>query len=101
MRLPRPLVVAFAVASLVAAGGAIVPPPAGAYPVSTLNVVGHGWGHGRGMGQFGALGYALNHGWTEQQILENYPSLTREGLRAVFAYAAECMREERIHATPQ
>ena len=40
-------------------------------------------------------------GWTEQQILENYPSLTREGLRAVFAYAAECMREERIHATPQ
>jgi uncharacterized protein (DUF433 family) len=28
-------------------------------------------------------------GWTEQQILENYPTLTRESLRAVFAFAAE------------
>ena len=26
-------------------------------------------------------------GWTEQQVLESYPTLTREALRAVFAYA--------------
>jgi uncharacterized protein (DUF433 family) len=28
-------------------------------------------------------------GWSEDEVLENYPSLTAEGLRAVFAYAAE------------
>lgn len=31
-------------------------------------------------------------GWSEKQILENYPSLTRDSLHALFAYAAECMR---------
>ena len=39
-------------------------------------------------------------GWTEQQVLENYPTLTREALRAVFAFAAECMREECLYAIP-
>ncbi|MBD2357221.1 DUF433 domain-containing protein [Tolypothrix sp. FACHB-123] len=28
-------------------------------------------------------------GWTEQQVLENYPTLTKEALRAVFAFTAE------------
>ena len=36
-------------------------------------------------------------GWTEQQVLENYPTLTSETLRAVFAFAAECMREEALY----
>lgn len=36
-------------------------------------------------------------GWTEQQVLENYPTLTPEALRAVFAFAAECMREEALY----
>ncbi len=31
----------------------------------------------------------LAAGWTEKQILENYPSLTRDSLKAVFAFAAE------------
>lgn len=35
-------------------------------------------------------------GWTEQQVLENYPSLTSESLRAVFAYVAEVMRDETL-----
>ena len=39
-------------------------------------------------------------GWTEQQVLENYPTLTPEALRAVFAFAAECMREESLFAVP-
>ena len=39
-------------------------------------------------------------GWTEQQVLENYPTLTEEALRAVFAFAAECMREEALYAVP-
>ena len=39
-------------------------------------------------------------GWTEQQVLENYPTLTPEGLRAVFAFAAELAREERMYTLP-
>ena len=39
-------------------------------------------------------------GWTEQQVLENYPTLTPETLRAVFAFTAECMREEALYALP-
>jgi len=36
-------------------------------------------------------------GWTELQILENYPTLSREDIRAVFAFATECMREESLY----
>lgn len=34
-------------------------------------------------------------GWTEEQVLSNYPNLAREDLLAVFAYAAEAAQEER------
>ncbi|HMD46638.1 MAG TPA: SpoIID/LytB domain-containing protein [Acidimicrobiales bacterium] len=34
-------------------------PPAGAYPSADVSFAGHGWGHGIGMGQWGALGYAI------------------------------------------
>lgn len=37
-------------------------------------------------------------GWTQQQVLDNYPSLTTESLRAVFAFAAEAMHEEALYA---
>lgn len=33
---------------------------------------GHGYGHGRGMGQWGALGYAVDHDWSGTQILNHY-----------------------------
>jgi uncharacterized protein (DUF433 family) len=36
-------------------------------------------------------------GWTEDQILENYPNLTKEILQAVFSYTRECMREEFLY----
>ena len=39
-------------------------------------------------------------GWTEQQILDNYPTLSPESIRAVFAFAAECTGEETIYAMP-
>ena len=38
--------------------------------------------------------------WTEQQVLENYPTLTPVALRAVFAFTAECMREESLYMLP-
>jgi hypothetical protein len=30
-------------------------------------------------------------GWTEEHVLDNYPTLTPEGLWAVFAFAAELL----------
>ena len=39
-------------------------------------------------------------GWTEQQILDSYPTLTPIALRAIFAFSAECMREEALYALP-
>lgn len=36
-----------------------------------LAVSGHGWGHGLGMSQWGAYGYA-KHGWTYDKILAHY-----------------------------
>jgi stage II sporulation protein D len=37
----------------------------------TLAITGHGWGHGVGMSQWGAYGYAL-HGWDASRILLHY-----------------------------
>lgn len=37
-------------------------------------------------------------GWTEAQILESYPTLTPESLRAVHAYAAESIQEETFYS---
>lgn len=39
----------------------------------------------------------LAAGWSQAQILENYPSLTPEALRAVFAFVAEAMQEESLY----
>ena len=36
-----------------------------------LVISGHGWGHGLGLSQWGAYGYA-QHGWTYDQILAHY-----------------------------
>lgn len=33
-------------------------------------------------------------GWTEQQILESYPTLSAASLRAVFAYLQVCIQQE-------
>lgn len=43
--------------------------PAGSGPLFVFN--GHGWGHGVGMSQYGAYGYA-QHGWAYAQILAHY-----------------------------
>lgn len=36
-------------------------------------------------------------GWTEDKILDNYPQLTSDALRAVFGFAAETLGEEEFH----
>jgi stage II sporulation protein D len=52
-----------------AARPAAAPLPAPLRPVFV--VTGHGWGHGIGMGQYGAYGYA-QHGWDYKRILAHY-----------------------------
>ncbi|MDP9019765.1 MAG: hypothetical protein M3N25_03010, partial [Actinomycetota bacterium] len=54
-------------------------PAAQAYPSATVELTGHGWGHGRGLGQWGSLGYALDHGWTYSHILNHYYGGTTAG----------------------
>jgi SpoIID/LytB domain protein len=52
-------------------GIAVGATPAAAAPTS-ITLSGHGWGHGRGMGQFGAQGYATTFGWSSAQILDHF-----------------------------
>jgi SpoIID/LytB domain protein len=47
-------------------------------PATTLYISGGGYGHGIGMSQYGAYGYAL-HGWSYQQILAHYYTGTALG----------------------
>ena len=49
-----------------------------------LVVEGHGWGHGLGLSQWGAYGYAL-HGWTFDRILAHYYTGTTLGTAPVAA----------------
>lgn len=35
----------------------------------------------------------LAQGWTEKEILENSPRLTKQSLQAVFAYIQECLHD--------
>ncbi|MDQ7826795.1 MAG: DUF433 domain-containing protein [Candidatus Eremiobacteraeota bacterium] len=37
-------------------------------------------------------------GWTEKQVFENYPQLTKESLLAVFSFASECMKDENLYS---
>ena len=39
-------------------------------------------------------------GWTKEQVLENYPNISADSLKAVFAFAAECMSEESFFIVP-
>ena len=47
---------------------AVAAPASGA---TKLVVTGHGWGHGVGMSQWGAYGFA-KHGWRYDRILAHY-----------------------------
>jgi uncharacterized protein (DUF433 family) len=38
----------------------------------------------------------LAQGWTEAEVLANYPALSREDILACLAYAAERMSSERV-----
>lgn len=53
--------------------------PAAALSEPHVVIIGGGWGHGRGLGQYGALGYARDHGWSSRQILDHFYRGTTQG----------------------
>ena len=55
--------------------------PASAALQGNVEIGGHGYGHGRGLSQYGALGYAVDYGSTWQQILDHYYGGTVAGTR--------------------
>src|SRR5437764_12754772 len=78
MTLLRPLLVAILLTAAIAVSSASAgsvcstscfQAPAGSGALLVFN--GHGWGHGVGMSQYGAYGYA-QHGSTYDQILAHY-----------------------------
>src|SRR5438093_3747892 len=77
----RPLALVLIVAAAGAAPSAHARPLASAGPNPTFVITGHGWGHGVGMSQYGAYGYA-QHGWTAAQILAHYYPGTTLGTTA-------------------
>ncbi len=81
------------VAVLLAAPAAAAEPPAEEQPAATaapapeghaatantMTFAGRGWGHGRGLSQWGSQGYARDHGWSSARILDHYYGGTTAG----------------------
>jgi SpoIID/LytB domain protein len=66
------MVSTFAAAILAALGLTASPAGHAAQPAPpAFFVAGHGWGHGVGLAQYGAYGYAL-HGWSYDEIVAHY-----------------------------
>lgn len=42
----------------------------------------------------------LADGWTEEELLKNYPGLTREQIHACLAYAADMLSEVQMYSLP-
>lgn len=39
----------------------------------------------------------LAEGWTENEILDNYPGITNEDIRACLSYASDILHAERVY----
>jgi uncharacterized protein (DUF433 family) len=42
----------------------------------------------------------LSQGWTEAQVLENYPQLKHEDILAALRYTSELLKEESVYSLP-
>ena len=38
----------------------------------------------------------LAQGWKVDEILENYPNLSEESIKAIFSYLSDCLKDEKI-----
>lgn len=72
-------IITILVPALVVALGVVGLPAVADAAANDVVVVGHGWGHGRGLGQYGAYGYAVDQGWSSAKILEHFYGGTRAG----------------------
>jgi SpoIID/LytB domain protein len=72
IRRPAAVIAAPLVALLVGAGVWMAAPPSAGAAATDLTFNGRGYGHGRGMSQWGAYGYAVDYGSTYQGILNHY-----------------------------
>lgn len=43
----------------------------------------------------------LAQGWTEQQILENYPRVPADSIQAVFSYINDCIKDGLLFSPPK
>jgi SpoIID/LytB domain protein len=75
--LGRVAVLVSCLATALVAGAVAPTTPASA--ADSLTLTGHGFGHGRGLGQYGSLGYAVDQGWSGGRILDHYYGGTTEG----------------------
>src|SRR5438876_1330742 len=88
-------------ASLLTCAGLVagLPKVAAAFPSDHIDIAGHGFGHGRGMGQYGSLGYALK-GVAYPDILKTYYSNTAAGNLSGVAGGADPMTVELTRLAP-
>jgi uncharacterized protein (DUF433 family) len=42
----------------------------------------------------------MAQGWTVDQLIDNYPGLSRADVQACLAYAGELLRSERVYPVP-
>jgi stage II sporulation protein D len=70
------------------------PAPTSTAP-AVVAVSGHGWGHGLGMSQWGAYGYA-KHGWTYDRILAHYYLGTSLGAATVSTVRVLVASEKKV-----
>ena len=42
----------------------------------------------------------LAQGWTEEDILRNYPGISRQDIHACLAYASEMLKAEKVYVFP-
>lgn len=82
----RVLAIAITAGTLIgpAAATATAPPASAGTP--QLEITGRGWGHGRGLSQYGAQGYASRYGWSSAKILDHYYGGTRAGTASSASY---------------
>lgn len=77
MAFPRTFASILTILAVLATTTGTVSSQSGDDPV--IPITGHGFGHGRGMSQYGALGYAIDFGWSSDRILDHYYGNTTAG----------------------
>jgi len=79
-------------AALVSAGFTVASPAPAEAAGTPVYIQGHGWGHGRGMGQYGAYGYAVKYSKPYSWILDHFYGGTHKAIAAGTTMTVELTR---------